>query len=138
MGIAADELFGVQIRKGEREMNGMKNYYRIIGVAQSATEEEIKSAYRKLAKKYHPDTHPGDRECEKRFLEVGEAYSVLGDAEKRKKYDAEYFSAGASKAAPRQSARMDRQDGRGVRLNPQSANPMDTTDMFERFMGIKR
>ena len=64
-----------------------KDYYNILGVKKSATEKELKSAFRKLARKYHPDLNPNDREAEARFKEVNEAYQVLSDAEKRKKYD---------------------------------------------------
>lgn len=64
-----------------------KDYYKILGVEKSADEKEIKKAYRKLARQYHPDVNPGDKESETRFKEVNEAYEVLGDAEKRQKYD---------------------------------------------------
>lgn len=67
----------------------MKDYYKILEVAPNASEEEIKKAFRKLAKKYHPDTNKGDSKTIERFQEINEAYSVLSDEAKKKEYDAE-------------------------------------------------
>lgn len=64
-----------------------RDYYDCLGVAKRADEKEIKNAYRRLAKKYHPDANPGDKQAEQRFKEVTEAYNVLSDKEKRKLYD---------------------------------------------------
>lgn len=64
-----------------------KDLYEILGVASDATEEEIKKAYRKLARKYHPDVNPGDKEAEERFKEISEAYDILSDPKKRREYD---------------------------------------------------
>src|ERR1700738_1499965 len=64
-----------------------KDYYKILGVSKNASEKEIRSAYRKLARQYHPDVNPGDKAAEDKFKEINEANEVLGDPEKRKKYD---------------------------------------------------
>jgi curved DNA-binding protein len=64
-----------------------KDYYKILGVDKNATEKEIKSAFRKLAREYHPDVNPDDPQAETRFKEINEAYEVLSDSEKRAKYD---------------------------------------------------
>jgi DnaJ-class molecular chaperone len=64
-----------------------RDYYETLGVARDAKEADVKKAYRKLARKYHPDLNPNNKEAEERFKEIQEAYEVLGDAEKRTKYD---------------------------------------------------
>jgi len=64
-----------------------KDYYKVLGVAKKATQPEIKKQFRKLAIKYHPDKNPDDQKAEQKFKEINEAYEVLGDPEKRKKYD---------------------------------------------------
>ena len=64
-----------------------RDYYEVLGVSKSASDSELQSAYRKLAKKYHPDTNPGDKEAEAKFKEASEAYSVLSDPDKRRQYD---------------------------------------------------
>lgn len=158
-------------RKGGKEMEGSKDYYRMLGIPEDAAEEEIKAAYRRLAKKYHPDAHPGDEKCEAMFREVNEAYDVLGDARKRKAYDGERHRAErtgsfrSERTGDSHSAGDSRTPGeRKVdfenihksfaqffgfdprtqnitdeeKLKGRSGNPLDTTEMFERFMGIKR
>ena len=68
-------------------MASKRDYYEVLGVDKSASDADIKKAYRKVAKKYHPDTNPGNAEAEEKFKEAAEAYEVLSDAEKREKYD---------------------------------------------------
>lgn len=64
------------------------DYYKVLGVSRDATDDQLKKAYRKLAMKYHPDRNKGNKEAEEEFKKISEAYAVLGDAEKRKQYDA--------------------------------------------------
>ena len=68
-------------------MADKRDYYEVLGVDKGADDATIKSAYRKLAKKYHPDVNPGDKEAEKKFKEATEAYGVLSDPDKRRQYD---------------------------------------------------
>ena len=79
-----------------------KDFYKVLGVSKDASDADIKKAYRKLARKYHPDQNPGDEAAERRFKEISEAHTVLADPEQRKQYDAiramgsgARFSAGA-------------------------------------------
>lgn len=101
-----------------------QDYYRILGIREDASEEEIKKRYRILAKKYHPDTNPGDRGAEQRFKEAGTAYAVLGDPKKRREYD--------------QRRRAEKRTKEKRNYGKKKANPIDTTELFEKFMGIKR
>src|SRR4051812_11544001 len=119
-----------------------KDYYSSLGVAKTASQKEIKAAYRKLARKHHPDVNQGDRSAEGRFKEINEAYEVLGDPDKRKKYDElganwrQYEQAGPPGGAgfdPRQSA--------GYRtMTPDEMNDLfggdhPFSDFFETFFG---
>jgi curved DNA-binding protein len=106
-----------------------KDYYKILGVDKKATEKEIRQAYRKLARKYHPDVNPGDKAAEDKFKEINEANEVLSDPEKRKKYDelSTYYQ---------QYGRMPGDgfgpmggDG-GVRYEYRTVSPEDLNDLF--------
>jgi DnaJ-class molecular chaperone len=115
-----------------------KDYYKILGLERAASDAEIKSAYRKLARKFHPDLNPNNKEAERRFKEINEAYQVLGEAEKRRKYDQlgadwehgasedeilrRYAAAGAAGARP----------GAG----PRWAGAGGMSDFFEQFFGF--
>jgi DnaJ-class molecular chaperone len=92
-------------------MARVRDYYEVLGVPRTATRKEINSAFRKLARKFHPDVNPGDKESEARFKEITGAHEVLSDAEKRKKYDQfgenwQAFGQAAQAGGPRPGANM--------------------------------
>jgi DnaJ-class molecular chaperone len=104
-----------------------KDYYKTLGVNKKASEKEIKSAYRKLARKYHPDVNPGDKNAEAKFKEINEAQAVLTDPEKRKKYDA---------LGPDWEKRFQQRYGAGGRTQPYSGTgTADVSDFFETLFG---
>jgi molecular chaperone DnaJ/curved DNA-binding protein len=120
-----------------------KDYYSTLGVKRDASEKEIKSAFRKAARKYHPDVNPNDREAEARFKEISEAYEVLSDAEKRKKYDqfgADWERYQQTEGAPggfdfSKYAQQGYGDG-GVRYTTTGfGNDEDFSDFFEMLFG---
>lgn len=145
------------------------DYYDVLGVKPGDSADTIKAAYRKLAKKYHPDSNPGDGEAAKKFGEIAEAYEVLENADKRKKYDKKRIKAAARKntegerstysQAPTQfmtgfdfqnmtagfeqffgfhpqggEIHKEKTDSKGK----EKKNPTDVSDLFERYMGIKK
>jgi DnaJ-class molecular chaperone len=110
-----------------------RDYYKTLGVERGASEAEIKSAFRKLARKHHPDVNPNNKEAERRFKEINEAYQVLGDPEKRKKYDE--LGADWERGAPQEEVfRRYARAGAGTGGEGfESAGGF--SDFFERFFG---
>lgn len=144
-------------------MEQERNWYQIMEISEKATGQEIKAAYRRLAKKYHPDIHGNDKSYVDKFNDIREAYQILGNADKRQKYDQRRGQYHRESTKNRQKAKADRQTAPDFNFekmnqnfenffgfNPDTKditredkvkmkkNPLDTTDMFERFMGIKR
>jgi DnaJ-class molecular chaperone len=111
-----------------------RDYYKTLGVESTASAAEIKSAYRKLARKYHPDVNPNNKDAEKRFKEINEAYQVVGDAEKRKKYDqmgADWQNGTGEDEVLRRYARA----GSPVEPDNGAMGGGGFSDFFERFFG---
>ena len=140
------------------------NYYQILVLQRDVSQEEIKKAYRRIAKQYHPDSNPGNREAEKKFKEASEAYEVLSNEEKRENYDHK-LTTEWNKPKPTKTAEnkttvkqpfpffsteesfehffgfcpLDNKtdSGKNRKTSNTKTNPLDTTEMFERYMGIR-
>ncbi|MEC5158319.1 DnaJ C-terminal domain-containing protein [Chryseobacterium sp. MP_3.2] len=114
------------------------DYYKILGISKSASSEEIKKAYRKLARKYHPDVNPGDKEAERKFKELNEANEVLSHAENRKKYDqyGENWKHGEQYAqAEQQQQRQYQSQGGGGYSGADFGEGEDFSDFFQNMFG---
>ena len=119
------------------------DYYQVLGVDKNASQEEIKKAYRKLARKHHPDINPNDKEAEKKFQQINEANEVLSDADKRKKYD--QYGADWKHADQFEQAKKQQQNyGQGRQHNPfgqsesysySSESNQDYSDFFSNIFG---
>ncbi|HVA68901.1 MAG TPA: J domain-containing protein [Candidatus Binataceae bacterium] len=113
-----------------------RDYYKTLGVERTATEAEIKSAYRKLARKHHPDVNPGNKGAEQRFKEINEAYQVLSDSAKRKKYDelGADWERGITEEEMRRRYAAAGGEARGARGGGGGAGA-DFSDFFSQFFG---
>ena len=136
------------------------DYYKVLGVSEQAEEAQIKQAYRKLAKKYHPDLNPNNPEAEEKFKNIVEAYETLGDADKRKEYDLKRKNTGSGRSSGNTASAktpdknmadftkdMEKYFGfsfaggqsgkQKTGTDGQKKNPLDVTEMFEAYMKIK-
>lgn len=111
-----------------------KDYYKILGVPETADADQLKKAFRKIARESHPDQHPGDKAAEERFKEAGEAYDVLSDPEKRQKYDAlrkyGFGRAGFGGGGPGPGFRGGPFPGGGIRFESGNIDDVDFADIF--------
>lgn len=105
-------------------MADKRDYYEVLGISKGASDDEIKKAYRTMAKKYHPDANPGDKSAEEKFKEVNEAYSILSDKEKRSMYD-QYGHTGTDPNGM----------GGGAGFDPSGMGGFDFGDIFSSFFG---
>lgn len=113
------------------------DYYKILGIQKNATESEIKKAYRKLARTYHPDLHPNDKDAERKFTEINEANEVLSDPENRKKYDT-YGKDWKHADAFESQKRNQRTQAGGQSQNAGGFSSADYSDFFESMFSGRR
>lgn len=125
------------------------NPYQVLGVSEDADEQEVKKAYRALAKKYHPDLNPEDVQAEQKFKEIADAYEILSNPQKRQNWEKTEKSPKASKSKNNESSGFSRNfeeffgfypDAEGktkLKTNQENKNPIDVSAMFEHYMGFK-
>jgi len=119
-----------------------KDYYSILGIPKNAPDKDVKAAYRKMARKYHPDVNPGDKAAEARFKQINEAFEVLSDAEKRRKYDqygsdyenAEAFARARQQQAQQQYGTYGRQGGGAPYTTYETGDMGDLNEVFESLL----
>src|SRR5688572_16710429 len=121
-------------------MAAQRDYYQTLGVAETATTDEIKKAFRRLAKQYHPDRNPNNPQAAERFKEISEAHDVLSDADKRKKYDqlrkyGAFAGAGSGSYNPN-SGRGARRGGGGGRTGADESGDLEFSDLGDIFSSI--
>lgn len=121
-----------------------KDYYQVLGISKGATEEEVRKAFKKLARKYHPDVNPGDKKAEDQFKNISEAYEVLSNPEKRKKYDtfgsADFEGFGGAGGGPRggQYSYNPFTQGGGYKYSNSNVNFDDLGDIFGDIFGASQ
>ena len=112
------------------------DYYKILDIPENASEDDIKREYRKLAMKYHPDRNPENREAEERFKKIGEAYEVLGNKEKRKKYDEKRRKEKKDKNLSQEKRERGKRKSEKEFKRVFSADPENIKNMFEKAFNI--
>ena len=118
----------------------MADPYQILGVTREATQDDIRKAYRRLAKKHHPDLHPGDKGAETRFKEIASAYDIIGDEKKRARFDSGEIDASGAERQQREREfyRQHAEAGPGFRYERRwSGSGQDGADLFAELFGAR-
>jgi len=108
----------------------MEDYYEVLELNNHASQDDIKKAYRKLAKKYHPDSNPGNKEAEERFKKLAEAYKILSDEKSKAEFDRKTYGSGSSRPS------ADKETGANPRGNIDPTDFAKTSARFEDFFGF--
>lgn len=114
----------------------MKDYYKILQVERTATQEEIKKSFRKLAKKFHPDVNKNNKKAEEVFKEMNKAYGILGDESKRAEYDNKLFGKEEQQRGFQQKTNFEDRPSRRKRTQSAAPNFQNTDSIFENFFGF--